>query len=224
MVVSYGNWSRLDEAAHPQFDRVDLHLQRQRVDHPLHEVDRLGDPERAPVRHAARRLVGVDGLDLDVRRLQVVRTADDVEEAGRELRRLRGGVEGAVVGDHVDPQAGDLAVLGAHLGLHHVVAREARGHQVLGPVLDPLHRRPGDDRARDRAHVARIDGHLVAEAAADVVALDPDHVLGQAGDLGVDRAVRVRRLVAVVEVELAGLRVEVGDHPARLQRRGWQRG
>ena len=25
-------------------------------------------------------------------------------------------VERAVVGDHVDPQAGDLAVLGAHLG------------------------------------------------------------------------------------------------------------
>ena len=29
----------------------------------------------------------------------------------------------------------------------------------------------------------------------------------------------LRRLVAVVDVELAGLRVEVGDHPARLQRR-----
>ena len=34
----------------------------------------------------------------------------------------------------------------------------------------------------------------------------------------VDRAVGVRRLVAVVDVELAGLRVEVGDHPARLER------
>jgi hypothetical protein len=31
-----------------------------------------------------------------------------VEEAGRELRRLRGRVERAVVGDHVDAQAGDL--------------------------------------------------------------------------------------------------------------------
>ena len=35
----------------------------------------------------------------------------------------------------------------------------------------------------------------------------------------VDGAVGVRRLVAVVDVELAGLRVEVGDHAARLQRR-----
>ena len=35
-------------------------------------------------------------------------------------------VERAVVGDHVDAQAGDLAVLGADLGLHDVVAGEAR--------------------------------------------------------------------------------------------------
>ena len=39
------------------------------------------------------------------------------------------------------------------------------------------------------------------------------------GDVRVHGAVRVRRLVAVVDVELAGLRVEVGDHPARLERR-----
>ena len=142
-----------------------------------------------------------------------------MEEAGRELRRLRGRVERAVVGDHVDAQAGDLPVLGAHLGVHHVVAREAGRHQVLGAVLDPLDRHAGDDRAGDRAHVARVDRHLVAEAAADVVAADPDHVLGEAGHVRVHGAVRVRRLVAVVDVELAGLRVEVGDHPARLQRR-----
>ena len=141
------------------------------------------------------------------------------KKPGRELGRLGGRVEGAVVGDHVDPQAGDLAVLRAHLGVHDVVAGKAGRHQVLGAVLDPLHRHAGDDRAGDRAHVARVDRHLVAEAAADVVAADPDHVLGQAGDVRVDRAVGVRRLVAVVDVELAGLRVEVGDDPARLERR-----
>ena len=37
--------------------------------------------------------------------------------------------------------------------------------------------------------------------------------------MGVHRAMRVGRLVAVVDVELPGLRVEVGDHPARLQGR-----
>ena len=103
--------------------------------------------------------------------------------------------------------------------MHHVVAGEAGRDQVLGAVLDPLDRHAGDDRAGDRAHVARVDRHLVAEAAADVVAADADHVLGQAGDVRVHRAVRVRRLVAVVDVELAGLRVEVGDDAARLERR-----
>ena len=44
-------------------------------------------------------------------------------------------------------------------------------------------------------------------------------MLGEARDVRVDRAVGVRRLVAVVDVELAGLRVEVGDDPARLERR-----
>ena len=160
-----------DEAAHAQVDRVDAHLERQRVDHPLDEVDGLGDAERAAVGDAARRLVRVDRLDLHVRGLQVVGAADDVEEAGRELGRLRGAVERAVVGDHVDAQAGDLAVLRAHLGVHHVVAREAGRHQVLRAVLDPLDRHAGDDRAGDRAHVAGVHRHLVAEAAADVVDL-----------------------------------------------------
>ena len=124
-----------------------------------------------------------------------------------------------MVGDHVDPEAGDLAVLRAHLGVHDVVAREAGGHQVLGAVLDPLDRHAGHDRAGDRADVAGIHRNLVAEAAADVVALDADHVLGEPRDVRVDRAVRMRRLVAVVDVELAGLGIEVGDDAARLERR-----
>ena len=44
-------------------------------------------------------------------------------------------------------------------------------------------------------------------------------MLGEPGDVRVHRAVGVRRLVAVVDVELAGLRVEVGDHAAGLERR-----
>ncbi len=214
-----GELLRRDEAAHPQVDRVGLHLQRERVDHPLDEVDGLGDPERAPIGDPAGGLVRVDRLDLDVRRLEVVGAADDVKEPGRELRRLSGAVEGAVVGDHVDPQAGDLAVLRADLAAHDVVAGEAGRDQVLGAVLDPLDRHAGDDRTGDRADVARVDRHLVAEAAADVLTADSDHVLGEPGDVRVDRAVRVRGLVAVVDVELASLRVEVGDDAAGLERR-----
>ena len=43
-------------------------------------------------------------------------------------------------------------------------------------------------------------------------------MLGEAGDVRIHRAVRMRRLVAVVDVELPGLRVEVRDHPAGLER------
>ena len=53
---------------------------------------------------AAGRLVRVDARDLAVRGLEVVGAGEDVEEAGRVLRRLRGGVERAVVGEHVDAQ------------------------------------------------------------------------------------------------------------------------
>ena len=112
-----------------------------------------------------------------------------------------------------------LPVLGADLRVHDVVAGEARRHQVLRAVLDPLDRHARDDRPGDRAHIARVHRNLVTEAAADVLAANPDHVLGESGDVRVDRAVSVRRLVAVVDVELAGLRVEVGDHPAGLERR-----
>ena len=208
-----------DEALHPELNRVDAHLERERANHSLHQVHGLGNPERAPVGDAARCLVRVDGLDLHVRGLEVVGAAADVEEPGGKLGRLGGRVKRAVVGDHVAAQAGDLAVLGAQLGVHDVVTGKAGRQQVLGAVLDPLDRDAGDDRAGDRAHVPGVDRDLVAEAAPDVVAADPDHVLGEPGDVRVHSAVGVGRLVAVVDVELPGVRVEVGDHPARLERR-----
>ncbi len=205
-----------DEALHPQLDRIDPHLHRELIDHPLDEVDGLGDAEGAPVGDAARSLVRVHGLDLAVRALEVVGPRDDVEEPGRELRGLSGRVERAVVGDRVDAQPGDLAALGAHLAVHEVVASEPGRGEVLRAVFHPLHRSAGDDRTGDRADVARVDRHLVAEAAADVVAHDADVLLGQTRNLRVHRAVGVRRLVGVVDVQLARVRVHVGDHAARL--------
>ena len=94
-----------DEAAHAQLDRIDSHLHRQRVDHPLHDVHGLGDTKRAAVGNAARRLVRVHRLDLAVRALHVVRAGDDVKEPRREPRRLGRRVECPVVGDRVDAQA-----------------------------------------------------------------------------------------------------------------------
>ena len=102
---------------------------------------------------------------------------------------------------------------------HDVVAGERRRHQVLGPVFHPLDRLAGDDRRDDRAHVARVDADLVAEPAADVRRDDPDLVLGQAGDEGVQRAVGVRRLGGRPEGQLAVDGVPVRDRAARLHRR-----
>jgi hypothetical protein len=135
------------------------------------------------------------------------------KKPGRELRRLGRGVKGAVVSDHVHPQSGDLAVLGAHLGVHDVVARESGGHQVLRAILDPLDRGAGDDRAGDGAHVARIHRDLVAEAAADVVAADADHVLGQARHVRVDRAVHVGQPGCRYRCPAVRSGVEVRDEP-----------
>ena len=117
----------LEEVLQPQLGRVHLQLVGQAVDHPLDEVDRLGDPERAGVGDAAGRLVGVDARDVAVGGLEVVAAGEDAEEAGRVLGRLRGAVERAVVGQHVGAQREDLAVLGRRdLAVHDVVAGEAR--------------------------------------------------------------------------------------------------
>ena len=60
------------QVLHPQLGRVHAQLGGEHVDHPLDQVHRLGDPERAGVRDPARRLVGVHPCHLAVRRLQVV--------------------------------------------------------------------------------------------------------------------------------------------------------
>jgi hypothetical protein len=84
-----------------------------------------------------------------------------------------------VVGEHIDAQAGDLAVLGGRdLRGHVIVARERRRRQVLDPVLDPVHRPSGHDRRHDGANVSGIGADLVAEAAADIGRDDMDLLLG----------------------------------------------
>ena len=153
--------------------------------------------------------------------LEVVAAGEDGEEAGRVLGGLGGGVERAVVGQHVGAQGKDLAVLGRRdFALHDVVPGERGRHQVLGAVLHPLDRAAGDDRADDGEDVARIDPDLVAEAAADIGGDDPDLVLGDAGDDREQGPVCVRGLGGFVEGQFAVDGVEVGDGAAGLHRCG----
>ncbi len=124
-----------------------------------------------------------------------------------------------MVGEHVRADRQDLALLGRRdLAAHDVVAREAGADEVLGAVLHPLHRLADDQRGDDRADVAGVDRHLVAEAAADVGCDDPDLVLGQPGHQGVHGAVGVRRLARRPQRQLAADPLVVGDAAAGLHR------
>ncbi len=137
---------RSEQVFHPQLGRILFQVEGQAVDHAFHEIDRFGYPKRARVGHATERLVGVHRGDLAVGRRVVVGAGEDVEEPGRELRRLGHPVERPVVGQDVHPQGQDLAVLGRRdLPVHVVVPGERGGHQVLGSVLYPFHRDTGHD-------------------------------------------------------------------------------
>ena len=211
---------RLDEVLQPQLRRIHAELLRQDVHPSLDAIGGLGDAERAAIGDAAGRLVGVDAVDREMRDREVVGSGDDVEEAGRPFRRVGAGIERAVIGEHMDAKARDLAVLGrGDLGRHVVVARERGRGQVLDAVLDPFHRLAGDDGGDRRADVAGIGADLVAEAAADVGRDHVDLVLRQFGDQRHHGADHVRRLEGAPDRQLAPDLVEGADALAGLQRR-----
>ena len=158
-----------DEVDPPELGLVHPEVVGGGLHHAFLEEHRLGHAERAAVGDAARRLVGVDAAGGEVRRRDVVAGERRVHQPDLELAGLRVGEEGAVVGVGVHPDAEDLAVLAQRqLAVEVDVAGEAGGDQVAGAVLDPLHRPLGEDRGQDRHHVARVDRHLVAEAATEV--------------------------------------------------------
>ena len=151
---------------------------------------------------------------------EIIGAGDDVEEAGRPFRRIGAGVERAVIGQHMDAQAGDLALLGRRdLGGHVVVARERGRGQVLDAVLDPFDRLAGDDRGHRGADVAGIGADLVAEAAADVGRDHVDLVLRNFRDQRHHGADHMRRLEGAPDRQLALDLVERADALAGLQRR-----
>ena len=190
-----------------------------RLHHAFLEEHRLGDPERAPVGDPAWRLVAVGAAGGQVRGRDVVGGERRVHQADLELARLGVGEERAVIGLGVHAHPEDLAVLAQrHLALQVDIAREAGRDQVAGLVFDPLDRPLKQDGRQDRADVAGVDRHLVAEAAADIRRDDPDHVLGQLGDQRDGRPDDVRRLRGHVDRELRGGPVEVGDRSAALDR------
>ena len=106
-----GELLRLDEVLHAELGGIHAELVGHDVHHALDRVHGLGHAEGAAVGDAARRLVGVGSVHLDVRGLQIVGPGADVEEPRRELGGVRGRVGVAVVGQRLDPQRGERAVL-----------------------------------------------------------------------------------------------------------------
>ena len=126
-----------------------------------------------------------------------------------------------MVGDHVDAQAGDLAVgRGGDFAVHVVVAGKGGGRDVLDPVLNPFHRTTQHNGRHDGTHIAGVDTDLVAEAAADVGADDADLGLRNAREHGHHGAHHVGRLRGDEGGELALDGVEAGHAATGLQRAG----
>ncbi len=156
-----------------------------------------------------------------MRHRDVVAPGADVEQPGAELAGLGIGIEGALVGEDRGPHRHDPAVgVDRQFAPHVVVAGEPGRDDVLRPGLNPLHRLPQQKRGGGGHHVPRVDGHLVPEPAADVRRDDPDVLLGQPRHQGEKRPVGVGCLAGQVDGGLPGCRVDVGDHPACLQRCG----
>ena len=100
----------------------------------------------------------------------------------------------------------------------HVVARVARGEQVLDAVFDPLHRArelASRDTHRDLL-ATRV--RLLPERAADVATPHRDEVGWVIEQRGHRQAQRVRVLVRDVDHQLAGSRQEVGEDRAPFHR------
>lgn len=142
------------------------------------------------------------------------------EQKLRGLRRYDAAV-GAGVGAHVHrepPAQGEQRAVARErdrqLALH--LARVVRGHQVLAPVLDPLHRAPERERRERDQQVLRIELAARPEAAADV---DLDHRdrIDRALEHRRERApVPERHLRCAPDLELA-VALEA-DEAARLHR------
>ena len=149
-----------------------------------------------------------------------------MEEPGRVLGRLGGGVERAVVGQHPGAQAQDLAVAGrGDLAVHVVVAGERGRHQVLGPVLHPLDRPAGHHRRRRWRTGSRGRPGPCCRTRRRCRARRPGSC-ARARPATSEYSVRCAcgAWVVAPQRQLPADAVQVGDHAAGLQRRGMRAG
>ena len=150
-----------------EFDPVDLHLARCRVDQALDQVIRLRSAGAAIGVH--RRGVGEHADDVGVDCLEAVDAGQHAGAGvGRDIRR-----EGGQIGAHVRYIAGaqrqELS-LGVHgdLADRHIVATLGVAQERLASLRCPLHRASQLSRGVAGQHVLGIQEQLHPEAAADI--------------------------------------------------------
>ena len=94
--------------------------------------------------------------------------------------------------------------------------------EVLKPVFDPFHRTVEPHRDPGQCDLFRVEHHdLGAETATDKGRDDAHLPLAQAQHRGKPVADEDRRLGGIPDRHLAAARVPLGDHAARLDRRGY---
>src|SRR5262249_49503337 len=159
----------------PQLHRIDAELIGQNVHPALYGIARFGNPEGAAIRNTAWGLVREVGVHLCMRDREVVAARADAEHAGGISRGIGGSIERAMVGCRRDVERRDLAVRGrSDLHIHVIVPRKTCAREVFRARLNPFDRASDLERTNNRAYVAGIDRHLVAEAAAEIGRNDVD--------------------------------------------------
>ena len=164
-------------------------------------------------------LVGKDDVQLRAVFLVLVRPAGQVDHlvaldaAGARIHRVR--ADGREI---VKVEGEDFSCFcDRYFYVDPVFPRMDVGGERFQPVGDELHRPVQHHRQRRRRHFVRIDVHLDAEGAADVLG---DHAHAGLGDAEVARENvlhHVRRLGRVVDRQRMLGRVVVGENRAPLQ-------
>ena len=205
-----------DQIAAAEFDAVDAEIGRHHVEQPLAAEIRL--EAARPAIGARRRLVGHHHGHVHAH-------MGDAIGPGHDLRNIarRGGAVGAHIGAEIGigvaAQREDGAVAAAgDFEIACGIARVAERHQILAPVLGPLHRAADDTRRERNQKILRIKFAARAETAADVVFQHAHRCLGQLHHLRQRAAVVERHLADAGDRHALFRGVPVGDQAARLHR------
>ena len=205
-----------DQVAPAQIDAVDAEIGRHQVEHSLQEEIRLEAPR--PAIGADRRLVGHPEVrvDLDVR--HAIRPGQELADVARADRAVGAHVGAHVVVDGAAQRQDGAVARAGDLDVGRGLARVVHRHQILAPVLGPLHRAVDEARRERDQEIFRVELAARAVAAADVVLDHLDRLDRQADLTGQNPPVEERHLGGARDGELALGGVPLRHHAARFER------